>query len=94
MKERGIVRSCQSLQEPRHLRRETIVHLIARSPQRVAAGLRQRVDLQHRVVGGDIFKGDVGMPADGGEATCVAELVSESATLLLLFAADYTDLVT
>lgn len=94
VKETRIMRRRQALQELCHLRGQAVVDLVPRRPQRIAAGLRERVDLQHGVVGGDALEADVGMPAHRGEPAGIAELVGEAATFFLLLAADDADLVT
>ena len=63
MEERSIMRRRQPFQELRHLRREPIIDLIARGPQRVAACLGESVDLQHRIVGGYALETDVSVPS-------------------------------
>jgi hypothetical protein len=59
----------------------------------VAACLWQCVNLQHGVVRRCAFKGDVRMPSNTCISACVAQLVCQSAALLLLLRADHTDLV-
>ncbi len=56
-----VVRGRQALEEALHGRRQAVVDLVARGPQRVAAAATggQGVDLQHRVVGRHGLEGDV-----------------------------------
>lgn len=49
--------------------------------------------LEHGVVGGNLLKGDIGVPARACKPADIAELVGEPAALLLLLAADNADLV-
>ena len=51
------------------------------------------MDLQHGIIGRHGLEGDVSVPARARKPTDVAELMGESATLLLLLAAYDTDLV-
>lgn len=51
------------------------------------------MDLEHSIVGWDALEADVCVPACGRESTHVAELVCETTALLLLLAANDTDLV-
>lgn len=93
VEKRRIMRRRQPLQKPRHLRRQPIINLIPRRPERIAPRLREHMDLEHGVVGGYALEADIRMPADGSETTGVAELVRKTAAFLLLLAADYADLV-
>ena len=88
-----IVRSRQALQKHLHSRRQPVVNLVPGRPQSITSGRRQRVYLQHSVVGGDGLERDIRVPARGGEATHVGELVCEASAFLLLFAAYDGDLV-
>lgn len=94
MEEASIVRGCQTLKEGSHLRRQAVIDLVARGPERVSAGFGQSVNLEHGVVGGYALKADIGVPSYRGEATRIAELVGKTTSFLLLFAADDADLVT
>lgn len=51
------------------------------------------MDLQHGIVRRDVFERDIGVPANGGKAASITELMSEPTSLLLLLTADYADLV-
>lgn len=93
MKKRRVMRRRQSPQKPRHLRRQPIIDLIPRRPERIASRLRERVDFKHGVVGGYALKADICMPPDGSETAGIAELVCETAAFLLFFAANDADLV-
>lgn len=94
MEETRIMRRRQPLQEGRHRRRQSIVDLVRRRPEGIAARRREGVNLEHGVVRRHMLEADVRVPADGGEAAGVAELVGEAASFLLLLAADDADLVT
>lgn len=83
----------QALQHGPHGRRQAVVDLVARRPQRVASGGRQRVNLEHGVVGGHRLKRDVCVPSCRCEPRDVAELVGQAAAFLLLLGADDGDLV-
>lgn len=91
--ERGVVRRRQPLQQRAHGRREPVVDFVARGPQRVTACRGEGVDLEHRVVGRDRLERYVCVPARGGEARDVCQLVRQAAALLLLLGADDRDLV-
>lgn len=93
MEEIGIMRSRQRLQESGHGLGQAVVELVAASPERVPPRRRQGVDFQHGEVGGDVFEGDVRVPAGRGETAAVAELHGEAAAFLLLGGADDGDLV-
>jgi hypothetical protein len=59
----------------------------------IAACFWQCVDLQHGVVRRCAFEGDIRMPSNACISARVAQLVCQSAALLLLLRADHTDLV-
>lgn len=88
-----IMRGGQALQEHLHSRRQPVVNLVPRRPQSITSGRRQCVDLQHSVVGGDGLERDIRVPARGGEAAHIGELVCQASAFLLLFAAYDGDLV-
>jgi hypothetical protein len=93
MEKVGIVRRRQGLEPPRHGGAQLVVHVVRRGPQRVTTSLGERVDLEHRIVARDRFKGDIAVPGVGGKQGTVIVDVSEAAALRLLFAADDGDLV-
>lgn len=90
---RGVVRGGEPLEHGAHRGAQAVVGLVAAGPERVAAGGRQGVDLEHGVVGGDGLECDVGVPPGRGEAARVGALVREAAALGLLGRRDDADLV-
>jgi len=59
----------------------------------ITASLRQRMNLQHGIIGGNGLEGDICMPTGTGKAARVTELMGQPTAPLLLCAADHTDLV-
>jgi hypothetical protein len=53
------VEGCEGLEECLERRREAVVCLVRRGPERVAADLGKGADLERGVVGGNVLKGDV-----------------------------------
>lgn len=89
----GIVRRRQRLQPPRHRGAQLVVNIVGRGPQRITARLRERMDLEHRIVARDGFKCDIAVPCVGSKEGPIIVHVSKATAFGLLFAADHGDLV-
>lgn len=83
----------QALEHLLHWRGQPVISLVARSPEGIASGRWQRVDLEHCVVRGHRLESDVAVPTRRSEPARVRELMGQAAPLLLLLTADDGDLV-
>ena len=94
MEECRVMCSSESFQELCHGRRQTVINLVARSPKSVSSCFRQSVNLEYGIIGGNMLKCNISVPAYRGETRCVAKLMSETAAFFLLLTANQTNLIT
>lgn len=88
VEELGVVLGSKSLEVREEVGAHAVEHVVGRDPEGVAAGLGEDVNLEHRVVGGDVLEADVAVPRHTGPLGEVVVDAADTTALVLALGAD------